>query len=183
MSTKSSFARTNVLRPTLEKNGAREQNGKEIEMVVEKKLNNCHDSYAMVIKMTLLLNIPREFHDKVTGEAKGNAPEQRVKDIADKVVARVPANLCKLFLHVLDKREVSKITCIASDHQYYARFRHPINHFFTTKEDMTVEVGVRLYHASFTCGATILPMIMFINILQRPSTALFSRQRSHREKL
>ena len=115
MSTKSSFARTNVLRPTLEKNGAREQNGKEIEMVVEKKLNNCHDSYAMVIKMTLLLNIPREFHDKVTGEAKGNAPEQRVKDIADKVVARVPANLCKLFLHVLDKREVSKITCIASE--------------------------------------------------------------------
>ena len=34
---------------------------KEIEMVVEKELKNCHDPYAMVIKMPLLSNIPGRF--------------------------------------------------------------------------------------------------------------------------
>ena len=41
---------------------------KEIEMAVEKELKNSDDPYAMVIKMPLLSNIPREFHDKVTRE-------------------------------------------------------------------------------------------------------------------
>ena len=41
---------------------------KEIEMAVEKELKNSYDPYAMVIKMPLLSNIPREFHDKVTRE-------------------------------------------------------------------------------------------------------------------
>ena len=76
---------------------------KEIEMVAERELKNCHDPYAMIIKMALLSNMPCEFHDKFTREDKGNFPEQRVKDIADKVVGRVPANLYKLFLFVLTK--------------------------------------------------------------------------------
>ena len=31
------------------------------------------------MNMPLVPNMPREFHDKVTREAKGNTPEQRVK--------------------------------------------------------------------------------------------------------
>ena len=78
-------------------------------------------------------NIPCEFHDKVTREAKGNFPEQRVKDIADKVVGRVPANLCKLFLCVLTKREVSNITCIASESPTLNKIPPPQQSLFRNK--------------------------------------------------
>ena len=102
-------------------------------MFVEKELKNRHEPNAIVIKMTLLSNIPCEFHDKVTREAKGKSPEQRVKNIPDKVVGRVPASLCKLFRCVLTKIEVSKITCIASESPILNKIPRPQQSFFCNK--------------------------------------------------
>ena len=49
-----------------------------------------HDPNAMVIRMPKINDIPQEFHENVTKEAHGKNEEQRVKDIANLIVGRVP---------------------------------------------------------------------------------------------
>lgn len=68
-------------------------------MFVEKDLKKYSDLHAMVMNMCafVLSNIPCEFHDRITRKAKRHTPE-RVRDIADTVVDRVPVNPCKHFL-------------------------------------------------------------------------------------
>ena len=106
----------------------------------------------MVIKTPLLSNILCEFHDKVTREAKESSPEQRVKDIADKVVGRVPANLCKLFLLVLSKREVSKITWIASESPVLSKIPPPEQSFFRNKGGHDRRGGGKVIPCEFQLG-------------------------------
>ena len=66
----------------------------EMTMIVEREEENEFDLYAMVIKIPEIDHIPREDRNKITREKE---PQQRLKDIAGKVVGRVPANLGKLF--------------------------------------------------------------------------------------
>ena len=66
----------------------------EMTMIVEREEENEFDPYAMVIKTPEIDHIPLEDRNKITREKE---PQQRLKDIAGKVVGRVPANLGKLF--------------------------------------------------------------------------------------
>ena len=66
----------------------------EMTMIVEREEENEFDPYAMVIKIPEIDHIPLEDRNKITREKE---PQQRLKDIAGKVVGRVPANLGKLF--------------------------------------------------------------------------------------
>ena len=66
----------------------------EMTMIVEREEENEFDLYAMVVKIPEIDHIPLEDQNKITREKE---PQQRIKDIAGKVVGRVPANLGKLF--------------------------------------------------------------------------------------
>ena len=66
----------------------------EMTMIVEREEENEFDPYAMVIMTPEIDHIPLEDRNKITREKE---PQQRLKDIAGKVVGRVPANLGKLF--------------------------------------------------------------------------------------
>ena len=66
----------------------------EMTMIVEREEENEFDPYAMVIKIPEIDHIPLEDRNKITREKE---PQQRLKDIAGKVVGRVPANISKLF--------------------------------------------------------------------------------------
>ena len=50
-------------------------------------------------------------HDSVTRPKKGPDPEQKVKDIAGKVIGRVPANLCRIFYEFIENNQIKKVTC------------------------------------------------------------------------
>ena len=63
-------------------------------MIVEREEENEFDPYAMVIKTPEIDHIPLEDRNKITREKE---PQQRLKDIAGKVVGRVPANIGQLF--------------------------------------------------------------------------------------
>ena len=84
---------------------------REIETTVEKEIDNSYDPNVMIVRMPKLTEISLEMHDQVTIEAKCKVPKQCVKDIASKIVGRVPANVGKLFLKVLRDEYVDKITC------------------------------------------------------------------------
>ena len=66
----------------------------EMTMIVEREEENEFDPYAMVIKTPEIDHIPLEDRNKITREKE---PQQRLKDIAGKVVGRVPANIGQLF--------------------------------------------------------------------------------------
>ena len=51
----------------------------------------------MLVMFPDISDIPIHLHNDVTRERKGGCPKQRVKDIAEKPVGRVPANLCRVF--------------------------------------------------------------------------------------
>ena len=79
-------------------------------MLVEKEYENVKDPSAMIIKMSMLGDIPEKYHNDITKENKGKEKsEQRVVDIAGKVVGRVPANLCRMLRQLLDEGHVEKI--------------------------------------------------------------------------
>ena len=65
----------------------------------------------MIVSMPKLSEISLELHEQVTrSKKKVNEEDQRVRDIEGTVVGRVPANLCREFRHLLDSRDVEKIT-------------------------------------------------------------------------
>ena len=68
---------------------------KEMVMIVEREEENEFDPYAMVVKIPEIDYIPLEDRNKITREKE---PQQRVKDIAGKIVRRVPAILANYFL-------------------------------------------------------------------------------------
>ena len=87
----------------------------EIEMKVEKELNNIHDPDAYVVKMTKLKYIHPKYHKEVTRQAKGKDPQQTVSDIAGSIIGRVPANIGKIFHQLFDERKLQRITCRSTD--------------------------------------------------------------------
>ena len=84
-------------------------------MSVTKELHNLRDRNAVVVKMPGIGEIEEQYHNDVTRPAKGSEPEQRVKDVADKIIGPVPANLCKIFNNLLDDAQVQKVTCMPLD--------------------------------------------------------------------
>ena len=87
----------------------------DVEMNVGVEEDNSYDPYSMIVTMPLLQNIHAELHDQVTRQKRKSEEEQHIRDIAGKIVGRVPANLCKLFRRLLKDREVFKITCWSVD--------------------------------------------------------------------
>ena len=75
---------------------------KEIELQVLNEVNNKKDPNAMLVKMLGLEEIPVNLHDDITRpKKKSNEKNQTVKEIAEKDVGRVPANLCGVFRDLL----------------------------------------------------------------------------------
>ena len=75
---------------------------KEIELQVLNEVNNKNDPNAMLVKMLGLEEIPVNLHDDITRpKKKSNEKNQTVKEIAEKDVGRVPANLCGVFRDLL----------------------------------------------------------------------------------
>ena len=72
-----------------------------IEMIVKKEDSNPRDPYAMVVNMPEITEIHPSYHDEVTRAAKGKEPEQKVRDAAGRTIGRVPANICKIFIQLL----------------------------------------------------------------------------------
>lgn len=83
-------------------------------MKVEKELKNSYDPNAMVGLMPEFAEIPKHLHEEVISESKGREAEQRVKDVVDDTVGRVPANLRNLFWQWLSQGEITKVTCSAT---------------------------------------------------------------------
>ena len=86
-----------------------------IEMDVVLEEGNSYDPFAMAVKMPMLHDIHPQLHEEVTRAEKGKDKMQCMRDIAEKQVGRVPANLCKLFRNVLSDRDVKRITCCSVD--------------------------------------------------------------------
>ena len=76
---------------------------KEIELQVLNEVNNKNDPNAMLVKMLGLEEIPVNLHGDITRPKKipSNEKKQTVKEIAEKDVGRVPANLCGVFRDLL----------------------------------------------------------------------------------
>ena len=75
---------------------------KEIELQVLNEVNNKKDPNAMLVKMLGLEEIPVTLHDDIARpKKKSNEKNQTVKEIAEKDVGRVPANLCGVFRDLL----------------------------------------------------------------------------------
>ena len=84
----------------------------EIIMLVTPEANNPKDETAMQITMPKLDEIPTAFHDVVTRprpRKKERETDQHVRDIAGRMVGRVPANLCRIFRGFLRNGFVEKI--------------------------------------------------------------------------
>ena len=69
----------------------------EIKMLVQNEDDNKYDPFAMLIRMTELINIPIKRLNGITREAKRGEIVKTVKPVANTVVGRVLANLGKLF--------------------------------------------------------------------------------------
>ena len=78
-------------------------------MDVKNENDNKYDPYAMLVVFPVLSKIPEALKNSITRERKGDRPEQRVKEVAGKVVGHVPANLCKVF------RKLSENGLLAED--------------------------------------------------------------------
>ena len=76
---------------------------KEIELQVLNEVINKNDPNAMLVKMLGLEEIPVNLHGDITRPKKisSNEKKQTVKEIAEKDVGRVPANLCGVFRDLL----------------------------------------------------------------------------------
>ena len=64
---------------------------------------------AMIVYFLPLEQIPEHLHDKITRERKGRRPEQRVRDIAAKMIGRVPANICLVIYNGLNDGRIESI--------------------------------------------------------------------------
>ena len=81
-----------------------------IKMLVVNDIQNPKDENAMLVKMPPLDDIPSRLHQDVTRKKKGaHEKDQTVDEIADEIVGRVPANLCRVFRELIKQREVEKI--------------------------------------------------------------------------
>ena len=70
----------------------------EMTMIVEREEENEFDPYAMVVKIPEMDHIPLEDRNKITREKE---PQERLKNIAGKVVGRVPANIFDAFSYLV----------------------------------------------------------------------------------
>ena len=79
----------------------------EVKLLVKKDVNNKYDENAIVVMIPPLDSIPSTLHEVVLKEARGKEKCQKVKDNANKIIGRVPDNICKLFAELL-KGELNK---------------------------------------------------------------------------
>ena len=81
-----------------------------INMLVVNEIKNPKDENAMLVKMPHLDDIPYRLHQDITRKKKHtHEKDQKVAEIADEIVGRVPANLCRVFRELIKQREVEKI--------------------------------------------------------------------------
>ena len=73
-----------------------------ISMVVRKEHTNSYDENAMIVEIPKKEDLPVSFLEEISRPAKGTKNCVKVKDIAGKLVGRVPANLGRIF-RTLDK--------------------------------------------------------------------------------
>ena len=85
----------------------------EIPMFVERDFHNKYDPFALIVKMPVMENIPTRLHKVILRPAKGREKCQKVKDNAEKIVGRVPANVCKILTKLLQERKIEEIQCSA----------------------------------------------------------------------
>lgn len=72
----------------------------DIKMLVKHEDDNKMDENAMKIVMPVIEEIAHNLREAVTRKADKKRPEQKVCDIAGKMVGRVPANLGKVIREV-----------------------------------------------------------------------------------
>ena len=81
-----------------------------ISMLVLPEEANARDPSAMKVMMPE--DVPAELLDKNTREGDSKHPQQKVRDIIEKKVGRVPANLCRVFRRLVETEMlVDGITC------------------------------------------------------------------------
>ena len=98
----------------------------EIPMNLKNDEENCRGPFAIYVIFPEIDDIIPRLRDAVTRESKGARPEQRVSQVAGKVVGHVPANLCRVFreiegflfqpiavLYTGGIKQICKPTCIA----------------------------------------------------------------------
>ena len=65
---------------------------------------------ALAVIAPVLEDIPAELHNEITREARKGRHAQKVRDIAGKMIGRVPANICKILSQGLDDQIVLEIS-------------------------------------------------------------------------
>lgn len=80
-----------------------------IKMLVLPEHNNPYDQHAMIIKMPVISDIDKRYLNDITDDGEG----QVVKEIAGKIVGRVPANLSAVFYKLLKENLVQEIYCVS----------------------------------------------------------------------
>ena len=86
----------------------------EVKLLVKTDIHNTYDENAMVVMMPALDAIPSTLHEVILKEARGKEKCQKVKDNANKIIGRVPANVCKLFAELLKQRMIQEVHCFAT---------------------------------------------------------------------
>ena len=105
-----------------------------IEMLLEKEEDKSYDVNAMVIKMPDLIQIDTQYLNITVRPCKGKEPEQKVKDNADKVIGRVPANISMIFKELITSNQVKKITCMSTDNPNISKVP-PSQQYFRKNQD------------------------------------------------